>query len=437
MHRVPGEPTLTEDIQLRTDSRHRWRIAILLGVGVLVNYLDRINLSVSEAPLHDEFGISKITFGFLLGTYSWTYALLQMPMGVLLDRFGVKLIGRAAALLWSFASFAAAFAGGLVGLFSARLLLGIGESPTFPANAKATGYWFPVSERGLATALFDAAAYLGSGLGAPVVGILLLKWGWRLSFGFTGIVSLIYFLAFWAFYRDPGEDRKLTFSERNYLTAGGARIQQSVSHTKGASIWSLLHNRKVLGLAIGAASYNYTFYLLLSWLPSYLSSTMHIGVLHTVAYTGVPFLIAGCTDLLIGGWLVDKLIRLGLDASRVRQTVLAVGTTCGLAIFGAASADSPSMALLWICISLAGLAAASPVGWSIPGLIAPGESVGRVGGIMNFFSQCAAISAPIVTGFIASTGSFYWAFASAAALIVVGVLSYVLLLGRIEMIEPG
>ena len=424
---------------MATAVTRRWRIAWLLGAGVLVNYLDRVNLSVSEAALHADFGISKITFGFLLGAYSWTYAALQMPVGVLLDRLGVQLVGRVSTLLWSVASFGAALSTGVTSLFAARLLLGVGEAPTFPANAKATGYWFPVRERSLATAMFDAAAKLGPAIGAPLVGVLLLRFGWRLSFAFTGLISLAYFFLFYRVYRNPGNDPKLSDAERDLLVKGGAQPEQgNAAGHKGASLWYLLRQRKVLGLAIGFASYNYTFYLLLTWLPSYLASSMHIDLLHSVVYTSVPFLVATVTDLLVGGWFVDWLVRRGRDASRVRQSVLVGGTVLGLGIFGAADAHTPALALIWISISIGGLAAAAPVGWSIPGLIAPRESVGRIGGIMNFFSQCSAISAPIITGFIASvSGTFYWAFATAGIFISIGVLCYVLLLGRIEPIaEP-
>jgi MFS transporter, ACS family, D-galactonate transporter len=138
--------------------RRRWRIAFLLAFGVLVNFFDRINLSVSRDALHDSFGLSLVAFGYLSSAFSWTYALMQMPAGLLLDRLGVRRIGRTSALLWSVSSFAAALAPGLSWFFGARLLLGISESPTFPANAKALGYWFTREERGLATAITDAAA---------------------------------------------------------------------------------------------------------------------------------------------------------------------------------------------------------------------------------------------------------------------------------------
>ena len=113
------------------------------ALGVLVNYFDRVNLSVSHAALVTTFGISNITFGYLSGAYNWTYALCQLPIGVLLDRFGIRRVGRISTFLWSVASFAAAVTPELGGFFGARFLLGVGEAPTFPANAKAIGHWFP------------------------------------------------------------------------------------------------------------------------------------------------------------------------------------------------------------------------------------------------------------------------------------------------------
>lgn len=415
----------------------RWSIALLLGAGVLVNYLDRVNLSVSEAALHQQFGMSRIMFGVLLSAYSWTYAAFQLPVGVLLDRFGVRLVGRIGALLWSVASFLAAASTGVAGLFAARLLLGIGEAPTFPANAKAIGYWFPQTERSFATAIFDAAAKLGAGIGTPLVGVLLVRWGWRSSFALTGLISLAYFFVFFRVYCNPSQDPRLSEAERRLLAEGGARAEQSGPTVKGASLGYLLRRRKVLGLALGFAAYNYTFYLLLTWLPSYLSSTMQVDLLHSALYTSLPFLVATVSDLWVGGWVVDRLVRSGRDPSRVRQTVLIVGTIFGLGIFGAADAHTPPVALFWISVSIGGLAAAAPVAWSIPALIAPRDSVGRVGGIMNFFSQLSAILAPIVTGFIASiTNSFYGAFVAAGTFVFIGVLSYLFLLGRIEPIAP-
>jgi len=418
--------------------RRRWSIALLLGFGVLVNYFDRVNLSVSQDALHNAFGISTVMFGYLLSAYSWTYAALQLPSGLILDRFGVKLVGRIATFLWSVASFAAAISTGLPGFLGARLLLGVGEAPTFPANSKAIGYWFPAQERSLATAIFDSAAKLASAIGVPVIGLMMTRFGWRWSFAATGFISLLYFVFFYALYRNPSEDPALTREERDFIRQGGAQPEDQIRAAKGAPLKYLLRQRKVWGLVLGFASYNYTFYLLLTWLPSYLSSTHHVDLLHSSLYTSVPWLFATFTDILMGGWLVDKLVQRGRDPSFVRKAILIGGTTLGLGMLGAAYAQSAVVALVWISVAIGGLSAASPVGWSIPSLIAPRESVGTLGGILNFGNQLSAIAAPIVTGHVAqTTHSFFWAFDIAAAFLVVGISGYAFLLGRIEAIpEP-
>ena len=194
----------------------------------------------------------------------------------------------------------------------------------------------------------------------------------------------------------------------------------------------------MVGLVLGSAAYNYTFYLLLTWLPSYLSTALHVNLRDSVLYTSVPWIFAALTDFFIGGWLVNDLIQRGYDSSRVRQVVLVVGTAFGLGIFGAAQASTPTAAIFWISISLAGLAAAAPVGWSIPSLIAPPGGVGRLGGILNFGNQLSAIVAPIFTGHVVSaTHSFAWAFVAATAFSIDRHCWLCLLLGRIEPIPDA
>ena len=414
-----------------------WQIAWLLGFGVLVNYFDRINLSVSRDSLIAAFGISNITFGYLSGAYNWTYALCQLPIGVLLDKFGVQRIGRISAFLWGVASFGAAISPNIPSLFAARFLLGVAEAPTFPANAKAIGLWFPPGVRGFATSVFDSAAKFSSAIGVPLLGIVLLRIGWRLSFALTGLISLFFFLLFWKVYSDPADDPSLTDSERQSIAPAAETMPALNSEaSEPESLGFLLEKKKVIGLSIGFGSYNYVFYLLLTWLPSYLSLALHIDLFHSFVYTGMPWLVATFADLVVGGWLVDALIGRGYDASRVRRFILITGTTFGLGILGAAKAHTALQALIWISVSIGGLSAAAPVGWSIPSLIASKNNVGRVGGILNFSNQLSGIAAPIITGYLyTARHSFAWAFGAAAFYLVIGIAAYIFLLGSIEPVS--
>jgi MFS family permease len=403
-----------------------------MGLGVLVNYFDRVNLSVSHGALYTAFGISDVAFGYLSAAYNWSYALCQLPVGVVLDRFGVRRVQRIGIFIWSIASFAAALTTNLTGFFAARLLLGIGEAPTFPANAKAIGAWFPQHERSFATSLTDAAAKAASAVGVPLLGILLLRVGWRWSFAATGAISLLYLIIFWVVYREPEEDEELTDAERRLIAETRAN-EPAAAEGPALSLGALLKQPKVIGLSLGFGSYNYVFYLLLTWLPTYLSESLHIDLLHSFLYTGVPWLFATATDLFIGGLLVDGLISRGWNAPLVRKVVLVAGTACGLGILGAAHAPTATVALTWISISIGGLAAAAPVGWSIPALITPRGSVGKLGGIVNFVCQVSGITAQILTGYIVkATHSYALVFAIPTVYLLFGIAGYLVLLGRIE-----
>jgi MFS transporter, ACS family, D-galactonate transporter len=429
---------LIDELQEKRSSKgvphRRWMIAFLLAFGVLVNYFDRVNLSVAKQALEKDFGISNIVFGYLLSAYNWTYAALQLPIGVLLDRFGVQAIGRISAIIWSLACFAGAFAPGVRTFFGSRLLLGVGEAPTFPANAKATGMWFPRQERSLATAIFDSAAKFATAIGTPLIGIVLIHYGWRFSFAMTGVASFAFFLAFYFLYRNPGVDKKLSAKEREYLHQNEA-LSDKKSKGGGVGLWYLLKKRKVLGLAVGFAAYNYCFYLFLTWLPSYFTGALHLNLQTSVMYTSIPWLFATATDLAVGGWLVDELVRRGFNDSKVRQGILIGGMVLGLGLLGTIFTKTPIVAVFWISISISGLAASAPVAWSAPTLLAPHDSVGKVGGIMNFANQVAAVAAPIVTGYlIGSRDNYSRAFIVAAVAILTGIGGYAFLLGHIERV---
>ncbi len=418
--------------------RFRWRIGGLIGVGVLINYFDRISLSVAGPQLQEALSLTPVEMGLLFSAFFWSYAMLQIPAGLVLDRFGVTRVGRWSAFMWGVASTITACAGGFAGIFAARLILGIAEAPSFPANAKATGYWFPRNERGMSTALFDAAAKFSNVVGVPLIALAVVTFGWRWGFALVAVLSFGYFAAFWWLYRDPSQHPRLQPREREYIVANGAAPEGQVAAGPAGMLLYLLRTRKIWGLSIGFAAYGYCFYLFLTWLPGYLVQTMHMSMLKSASFAAIPWACATLSDLIVGGWLIDRLIAKGYDESRVRKTVLIAGMCTGLAVFGATLTTDPVIAIAWISLALSGLAAAAPVSWSLPGLIAPQGGVGTVGGIMNFANNMMGAVAPIVTGYIVgSTQSFTNAFLVAGAVLLIGVASFVFLLGRIEPIpEP-
>lgn len=413
----------------------RWGIGALLGVGVLINYIDRIGLSVAAPQIKDMFHLSPVELGLLFSAFAWSYSLLQIPVGMVIDRFGPTRVGRWGAFLWGVAAVITAFSSGFAGIFFARILLGVAEAPAFPVSSKATGYWFPRNERGLATAIFDAAAKFSNVIGVPLVAITIVSFGWRSGFILTAALSFAYFIAFYFLYRDPSAHPKLSSAELNYIQQGGGAPEGKSEAGAMNMLGYLLTKSKVWGLTIGFAAYGYTFYLFLTWLPGYLVQTMHMSILKSAGYAAIPWAFATLTDLFVGGWLIDHLVKQGKDESKVRKAVLVVGMLFGLAVFGATQTTDPVWAIFWITIALGGLASAAPVGWSIPSLIAPKGGAGTIGGIMNFANNLMGAAAPIVTGFIVgATNSFTNAFFVAGFILLVGIVSFVFVLGKIEPI---
>lgn len=413
----------------------RWLVAILLAIGIIVNYLDRVNLSVAVTPLQKEFNLSSGEVGIILSSFLWTYAILQLPVGVWLDKFGVKWLVRIGTFIWTIACVMTAVVSGFGLVLLSRLLLGIGEAPMFPGSSKATGYWFPIHERGLATSAFDAAAKFSTVIGAPLIAIVVTVYGWRAAFLVTAALSLIYGVLFWILYRDPSEAKNLSETEHSYIVEGGAQQEHVAPGNTLANMGFLLRQPKIWGLALGFAAYNYSFYLFLTWLPGYLQKTLHLSVLTSGWYTIIPWFVATLTDIFIGGVLVDALIKRGGDVTKVRLTLITIGMLLGLAVIGAAFTKDATVATIWISISLGGLAFSAPIAWSIPSLIAPKGTVGSVGSIMNFLGNVSGIAAPIVAGFVIdATKSFALNFIIAGVILLLGILSYLLLLGKIEQI---
>src|SRR5258707_13087161 len=211
------------------------------------------------------------------------------------------------------------------------------------------------------------------------------------------MISVVELALFLRFCRQPSQAAGLSEIEREHIRRGGAPLEVPARGAVGAPLGYLITRKKVLGLALGYGSYNYVFYLLLTWLPAYLAEAHHLDLTRSFLYTSVPWLCATVAELTVGGWLVDSLLQRGWSATKVRQFFLVGGTSVGLCIFGVPYAHSAPAAVAWIAFALTGLSIAAPVGWSIPSLIAPAERVGTVGGIMDLRNQLSGIAAPIET----------------------------------------
>ena len=285
------------------------------------------------------------------------------------------------------------------------------------------GYWFTRDERSLATAITDAAAKFSTAIGVPFIGLLLLYFGWRWSFAATGLISLFYFFLFYRIYRNPSEDEKLSQQELQLrLRWRGSTGRSGQSRKRQLRLAICLTAAKSLWPRAGMGRLQLHFLSSADWLPSYLSVSLHVDLFHSDLLHQCALVIRDCygsPGWRMAGGRSDPARR--YDANRVRQSVLVVGHGFRPGDFRRGAGSQPCRALVWISLALGGLAAAAPVAWTVPSLIAPRESVGTLAGAVNLCGQIAAICAPIVTGYIVSAShSFAAAFVTATVILVAG-----------------
>ncbi|MGN8025502.1 MFS transporter [Microbacterium sp. 22242] len=416
----------------------RWSIGILLFFAVLINYIDRSSMSVAEHGMQTEFGLTPGEMGIILGSFGWSYALMQIPMGMLLDKIGIKWVMRAATTLWAISCFLTAMVSGMGLLLIARLILGFAEAPIFPGAMKVTGYWFPRSERGLATVIFDSGQRLSNVIGFPIVGAAVAVFGWRGAFITIGVLSVIYTIVFFIRYRDPKEMNrrgKLGDAELDHILSGGAQHEDAPRPNPFANLGYILRQRKVWGMSLGLGCAGYVQWMLLTWLPGFLQSQMHMNVANSGLVTAVPWLVAVIVQYLLPGFWLDRLIRNGKSSTLVRRVFITAGMILAIAIVGTAFTHDLIWSLVWITLGTTGITIAFSVTNSLPALIAPEGAVGATGAVMNTVNNIIGTTAPIVTGFIVQfTGSFAWAFITAGIMLVIGLFFYIVVLGRIEQI---
>lgn len=401
---------------MNSSGRTRWAIGSLLAGGIVVNFFDRAVLSVASTPLAQEFGLSLSELGWVLAAFSWSYCLVQLPSGLLVDRIGVKWLNRVTVPLWAVASLVPAVASGLGPVILARVLLGVAEGPSMISAAKATAVWFPDVERGRATALFDGATKVANMLAFPVLAWVISVWGWRSGFLFTTVLSVVFAVAWWWGYRDPAGRS----SAPHGASPADTRQDDAADATAGA--WrQVLRSRRIWAISLGFACYGYTINVVLTWMPVFFQQQFDVTLSQAGLYAMVPWLVAAVAEFVFGGWLVDRLVRGGRDVIAARRPVLLAGLALGATIGFAGWAGSPLVAVFWMSLSLAGLAVAAPVAWSLPGLLAPPHAVGAVGGLMNFANTAATTAGVLLTGWLADvTDSFGAPFVFAVTLLAAG-----------------
>ena len=417
---------------MRRYPRIRWLMIAFCFFAIAINYIDRINLAIAAPHIKKDLGLDDTSMGLILGAFFWTYALMQIPAGRLLDRLGARAGLAIAVGWWSLFTVVTAFGRGFGSLFASRLLLGIGESGGNPGCAKVVYSWFAKKERATASGIFDAGPRAGSAIALPLVAWLISTWDWETSFVVTGALGLVWVAIWLLFYREPEAMKGLDPEQRENLLAD--RGAQTMDKNQKVNIAGLFRFRTVWGMMIGFFCMNFATYFFVTWFPTYLTMAHGFSLKELGTLGAIPALM-GIPGSLLGGITSDWLYRKGFSLTTARKTCLIAGMLLSSVIAFAAFTSSVTVILTLFSLTYAGLAFTAANIWTLPADVAPNSGyVGTLGGIQNFAGNLAGIVTASFTGLMLtlSHGSFVVPLLVAGGICLFGALNFMFIMGKIE-----
>lgn len=393
---------------------------VLLFIAGIVNFLDRSSLSVAGEAIRGGLGLSATEFGVLLSAFSLSYGFAQLPSGMLLDRFGPRIVLGAGLIFWSLMQALTGMVNSFSHFILLRIGLGIGEAPFMPAGVKSINDWYVQKERGTAVGIFNSSTVLGQAIAPPALVLMQIAWGWRTMFVVIGLAGIAVGLCWYAWYRNRAQF-DLQQDERLYLAA-----PVQARPTLNFSEWlGLFKRRTTWGMILGFSGVNYTGWLYIAWLPGYLQAQQGLSLAKTGWVAAIPFL-AAAVGMWVNGIVVDALARRGYDLAKTRKTAIVVGLLLSaLGTLLVVQSSSPAQAVAFISMALFCVHFAGTSAWGLVQVLVSEQKVASVAEIQNFGSFVFASFAPVVTGWVVdTTHSFNLALVIAACVTFTGALCY-------------
>jgi MFS transporter, ACS family, D-galactonate transporter len=425
-----------------TASSRRFLIMALLFVTVVINYLDRSNLSIAAPSIASEFGLHPVQLGVVFSAFGWTYTPLQIPGGWLVDRVHPRVLYPITILFWSVATLCLGLSTGLIMLIVLRMTVGLFEVPSFLMNNRIATTWFGERERATCIAVYTSAEFVGLAFLTPLLAWLKVTFGWPAVFFFTGALGLAWSFVFWRNYRDPADFPGVNQAEIHLIQSSGGipdlshRISTRQA-ARGGSLWRdfavVLGRRKLWGIYFGHFAWGTTSTFFLTWFPTYLVTYRHLDFIKAGFYASLPFLGA-FVGVLCSGTLSDWLYRRGFSLSVARKTPIIGGLALSTSIIGANFVDRPALIILFLSLAFFANGLAS-IHWSLVSATAPERLIGLTSGVFNGVGGLAGISAPIIIGLLLRGGDFTLPLTFIACIALLGACSYIFVVGKLERVN--
>jgi ACS family D-galactonate transporter-like MFS transporter len=419
-----------------TATKARVGIGIMLFITVVINYMDRSNLSIAMPAIAEELDLSKAQQGLLLSAFGWTYAALQIPGGWLVDRVPPRVLYPICLIFWSAATVFMGIFGGFVALIVLRLLVGTFEAPAYPINNRVATAWFPERERATAIGFYTSGQFIGLALLTPILSWLQAVTSWHWVFIATGIIGIGWGIVWYLLYREPKQSRA-NDAEIALIEEGGGLVDLADRRTErvaitGADVRTVLGSRKLWGIYLGQFCLTSTLWFFLTWFPTYLVEYRDMDYIKSGFLASLPF-IAALVGVLFSGVFSDFLLRRGRSLGVARKGPIIAGLLLTTAMLGANFTDSTTLVIVFLSIAFFGNGLAS-ITWSLVSALAPTRLIGLTGGMFNFIGNLSSIATPIVIGLIVTDASFAPGFAYMTVITALGIVSYVVLVGRVERV---
>ena len=406
----------TPIIETRNSHVRFWIIAVLFMISSIA-YASRATLQMAGTPLAAEFHLDKVQLGYLFSAFAWSYAIAQIPGGALLDRYGSRPVYLWAIGLWAVFTGLQAFVSYLsfvpvmISLFILRLALGFAEAPSFPANARIVANWFPKSERGTASAIFNSSQYFSVVAFNPLMGWLAQYRGWESVFFWMGVIGFAGAVIFALVVHAPARHKYISKREYAFIEEGGALVNldkpaAAAQPIRWGVVSQLLANRMLLGIYLAQYCITALTYFYSTWFAIYLMEARHMGVAKAGLMSAGPA-IAGFVGGVLGGVVSDMLLKRGMGLSPARKIPILIGLVISCAILACNYTDTQAMIMLFMSIAFFGKGVAA-LGWAVMSDVAPREATGLAGSVFNLFGNAAGIFTPIVIGYILKATGNDW-----------------------------
>jgi ACS family D-galactonate transporter-like MFS transporter len=432
------EPRAAAAAAAETRTHVRWfPVLALISFGTALNYLDRTVLGIAAPSLSKDLGLTPAMMGVAFSAFSWSYALLQIPGGIFLDRFGTRVTYCIALVGWSAFTALMGAVNNLAGLIATRIGVGVFEAPCFPANSRILASWFPQHERARANSIYSVGMYAGIGFFSVPLFYITQTFGWRGLFFLVGGIGIAFGAIWWVMYRDPSQSRSVNDAELGYIEAGGGgEFKGERVHFEWRQILALLRHRQIVGASLGQFGANSTLVFFLTWFPTYLVTARGMTYLNAGVMASVPF-IAASIGVLVGGFISDMLLKRTGSANLARKLPVVSGLVLASTIVAANYVPADDNVTVIAILSLAFFGQGmSNLGWTIISDVAPKKVIGLTAGIFNFSTNLAGIVTPIVIGiFFGMTGSFVGPLIYIGAVALLGAFSYTVILGDIHRLD--